>query len=348
MKKILVIEDNQEVKENLAEILELSNYEVITAENGVIGVEKAQKESPDLILCDVMMPELDGFGVLHILSKRETTANIPFIFLTAKTDKSDLRKGMNLGADDYITKPFDDTELLDAIETRFRKHEQLKKQVAPPRTAFFGFTDSARGYEELKKLTSNRKIKVYQKKEIIFEEGEFPRQLFYVKSGKVKVFKTNDEGKEFIIEIVTKDKFLGYLDLIKGKEYVESAASMEHNTQLIVIPKDDFIQLLYSNNDVSNNLIKMLAENVAEKEETLLHLAYNSIRKRVADSLLLLHHQNAPNKIVARRDDLAGMVGTAKESVIRTLTDFKKEKLIEIKNGEIKILNEKKLKNLPN
>ena len=121
MKKILLIEDNNEIRENTAEILSLADYDVITAANGKIGVELAQDQSPDLIICDIMMPELDGYGVLHILSKKPETASIPFIFLTAKTEKSDIRKGMELGADDYLTKPFDDNELLNAIETRIRK-----------------------------------------------------------------------------------------------------------------------------------------------------------------------------------------------------------------------------------
>jgi DNA-binding response OmpR family regulator len=109
MKKILIIEDNLEVRENTAEIVELSNYEVITAENGKIGVELALKEKPDLIICDIMMPVLDGYGVFHLLSKHKDTALIPFIFLTAKSERTDFRKGMEMGADDYITKPFPDT-----------------------------------------------------------------------------------------------------------------------------------------------------------------------------------------------------------------------------------------------
>ena len=129
MKKILVIEDNTEVRENIEEILELSDYQVISAENGKIGVEKALKETPDLILCDVMMPELDGFGVLHILAKKPATADIPFIFLTAKAEKSDFRKGMNLGADDYITKPFTEDELISAIESRIAKASILKEII---------------------------------------------------------------------------------------------------------------------------------------------------------------------------------------------------------------------------
>ncbi|HMV89994.1 MAG TPA: response regulator, partial [Cyclobacteriaceae bacterium] len=112
MKKILLIEDNPEIRENTGEILSLAGYEVSTAENGKTGVDLAQKIKPDLIICDIMMPELDGYGVLHILSKNDETSAIPFIFLTAKTEKTDVRKGMTLGADDYLTKPFDDTDLL--------------------------------------------------------------------------------------------------------------------------------------------------------------------------------------------------------------------------------------------
>jgi len=123
MKKILVIEDNNEVRENIAEILELSTYRVVTAEDGKKGVELALREVPDLIVCDIMMPVLDGYGVLHLLSKHVETYGIPFIFLTAKSERTDLRKGMEMGADDYLTKPFDGIELLNAIEIRLKKAE---------------------------------------------------------------------------------------------------------------------------------------------------------------------------------------------------------------------------------
>ncbi|MEO7045074.1 MAG: response regulator, partial [Ferruginibacter sp.] len=106
MKKILLIDDNDDIRNNTAEILEISNYDVVTAENGIIGVQKAIEHKPDLIICDIMMPELDGYGVLHAVHKNEAIKNTPFIFLTAKTERTDFRKGMELGADDYITKPF--------------------------------------------------------------------------------------------------------------------------------------------------------------------------------------------------------------------------------------------------
>src|SRR5829696_5221776 len=130
MKKILLIEDNKDMRENTTEILELANYKVTAAKNGKEGLELANKEKPDLIICDIMMPVLDGYGVLHMLSKKPQTAGIPLIFLTAKAERSDFRKGMEMGADDYVTKPFDDIELLNAIEVRLKKSDVLQQQYA--------------------------------------------------------------------------------------------------------------------------------------------------------------------------------------------------------------------------
>lgn len=129
---ILIIEDNEDVRENLEEILMLYGYTVLTEPNGLVGVKTAIQHPPDLILCDVMMPELDGYGVLNMLIANERTAKIPFIFVTAKIETEDIRRGMNLGADDYITKPFYKDELLNVIETRLKKAKTLSE--APPET----------------------------------------------------------------------------------------------------------------------------------------------------------------------------------------------------------------------
>lgn len=345
MKKILVIEDNEEVRENLEEILELSGYEVVTAEDGKVGVEKALTTAPDLILCDVMMPHLDGFGVLNILSKKSLTASIPFVFLTAKTEKNDFRRGMNLGADDYITKPFYKDELLDVIETRLRKSEKIKKQFDQTEQGLSAFINEARGYEELRKLSEERNVKHYKRRDLIFEEGDYPRYLYFVKTGKVKIFKTNDDGKDYIIHLCKAGEFFGYIDLIKEDKYSESAAAME-DAELSLIPKEDFVKLLNANRDVASQLIKMLASNVTEKEEQLLNLAYNSVRRRVADALLLLHEKQGEGNISILRDDLARIVGTAKESVIRMLTEFKEDGYVEVVDGAIRIVNPQGLKDM--
>jgi DNA-binding NarL/FixJ family response regulator len=132
MKKILVIEDEPEMRRNIATILRLEGFASIAAENGRAGVEAAMKEKPDLILCDVMMPELDGYGVIEELHNDPSTMNIPFIFLTAKGERNDVRSGMNLGADDYLTKPIDKNELVRAIQTRLSRAEQLARRNFKP------------------------------------------------------------------------------------------------------------------------------------------------------------------------------------------------------------------------
>lgn len=128
--KILIIEDQAPMRRNVALMLKLEGYETFTAENGRIGVEVALKEKPDLILCDVMMPELDGYGVVQALRKEPDLATTPFIFLTAKSDRSDVRQGMNEGADDYLTKPVVREDLLAAIRMRLEKAAAIKSRLA--------------------------------------------------------------------------------------------------------------------------------------------------------------------------------------------------------------------------
>lgn len=124
MKKILVIEDEKHTRENLCTILEMEGYQPIAAEDGQAGVTAAMGDTPDLVLCDVTMPKLDGYGVLAALRKNENTMSVPFIFLTARGDRPDVRSGMNLGADDYLTKPASAAEVLAAIEARFARAAQ--------------------------------------------------------------------------------------------------------------------------------------------------------------------------------------------------------------------------------
>jgi DNA-binding NarL/FixJ family response regulator len=132
MKKILVIEDEPEMRRNITKLLGYHDYAAIAVENGRLGLELARREKPDLILCDVMMPELDGYAVLRALQANPLLARTPFIFLTAKGEKDDLRSGMNLGADDYLTKPVANADLVRAIEARLRRCEQQSKREFKP------------------------------------------------------------------------------------------------------------------------------------------------------------------------------------------------------------------------
>ena len=352
MKKILLIEDNENIRNNAAEILELTNYQVFTAENGKTGVELALRENPDLIICDIMMPVLDGYGVLHMLQKNPSTKNTPFIFLTAKTERTDFRKGMELGADDYITKPFSGTELLNAVESRLKKVDLLKEEFNGGLQGLHELMKINSGKDLLKELTDGRNSNKYKKKQLIFSEGNRPTCLFFVQKGKVKVYKTNNYGKELVIGLYKEGDFLGDISLLENANYKENAEALEE-TELAIIPRDDFEELINSNHEVSRKFIQLLAKNISEKENQLLGMAYNSLRKKVAEALMAIHKkyntaQSVKFSIDISRENLATIAGTATESLIRTLSDFKSEKLIEIKEGAITILNEKKLENLVN
>jgi len=343
MKKLLLIEDNNEVRENTSEILQLAGYNVVTAPNGKVGVELAQKEIPDLIICDIMMPELDGYGVLHILNKKNETAAIPFIFLTAKTEKTDIRKGMNLGADDYLTKPFDDTDLLNAIEARLRKASMQQQAYESSPEGLDNFISDARKVLNLQDLCKDKKVKSLKKKMELFAEGDTPLNIYFVKSGSIKVYQAHPDGKELITSIYNANDFFGFEPILEGTNYKETAVAM-HDSEVIGIPKYDFLTLLQTHPDVSRGFIALLCKKVADKEKQLLNLAYNSVRQRTAENLLKVKEMKDKNDdIQISREDLAKMVGTASESVIRVLSDFKDEGLIEIEGGKIKIVQPAKL-----
>jgi CRP-like cAMP-binding protein/ActR/RegA family two-component response regulator len=360
---ILLIEDNDFIRENTAEILELTGYTVHRAENGKIGVERALADKPDLVICDIMMPVLDGYGVLHIFNKNPQLSGVPFIFLSAKVERTDFRKGMDLGADDYLTKPFDESELLSAIEGRLNRFRHgggaVRQETTPPlplRTEYDHsggpasagwldqFMNDARQVGNLQSLSAERKVHSVRKKQYVYSEGDEPTRLYFLKSGKVKTVRANADGKELITGLYNPGDFFGYMALLEHRDYSDSAVTMDE-AELIYIPKDDFQQLLLANPAVSAQFIKLLAGRVADREEQLLGMAYNSLRRRVADTLLRLHEQQPDGLIQLSRDDLAAMTGTATESLIRTLSEFKLDGLLEMTaSGGIRVIQPDKLR----
>ena len=352
MEKILLIEDHEGLRENTAEILSLANYEIISAENGKVGVEKAIANPPDLIVCDIMMPVLDGYGVYQIISKLPNLQHIPFIFLSAKSERSDLRKGMEMGADDYITKPFSDAELINAIRARLEKVKMHQKQGGKAIETWNQIIADLGVKDEMHSTLENHDVIDYKKKQTIYVEGQHPNKLYYIQSGKVKIYKTSDAGKELIIELLSAGDFFGHIPLIENSVYEEFAETLEESS-IRVIPRKEFERLITTDQEIAFKVIKLLANNIIDKEQQLVALAYHSLRKRVADALLTLKKKYAKEgeelfSISISREDLANITGTATESLIRTLSDFKNEKLIAIKDGKITLLQEKRLQNLFN
>lgn len=344
---ILIIEDNKDVLDNTKELLELAGYNVEGAENGKVGVSKAKELLPDIIICDIMMPEMDGYDVLYYLSIDTKTSTIPFIFLTAKSDAQDFRKGMELGADDYITKPFEEIDLLKAIERRLAKSNKIKE-------AFNGNTNQTdTGNFDLENvdkdhdLFKNKKKKVFRAKNFIYLQYGSPLYLYYIKKGQVKTFKTNEDGKELITGLYKENEFFGYHSLLKGDEYSDSAIAVVE-TELSLVPKEEFHSLIKNRREVANEFIKMLSREVLDKEQELLSLAYNSVKKRVADGLLKYfdkYSQEYSKGLQIPREDLANIAGTSTESVIRTLSEFKKDGLISSEGKTIYIKEEQELRN---
>lgn len=349
-KTILVIEDNNDIRENTAEILELAGFKALTAKNGRQGVDVALKENPDLIICDIMMPELDGYGVLHLLRKNKETESVPFIFLTAKTERSDFRKGMEMGADDYITKPFDDCELLSAVEVRLKKAEAPEHKYPSTVTGLAQFIKDINGLGKVAQLSEEYELNSYDKKIVLFHEGKRPRFLYYLVKGKVKCFKNHEDGKEYITNFYSDGDFIGYTALIEDTFYDERAIVMEHS-DIVQIPKDDFVKLIHSDINIAAKFIHIIAKNIKEKEERLLNLAYSSLRKRVAKALVEIADKfqitDTKKPLEISREEIAQYIGTATESLNRTISDFKSEGLIDISKGKILPVSMDQLRALP-
>jgi CRP-like cAMP-binding protein len=351
-KKILIIEDNEDIRDSSVEILELADYEVLQADNGKIGVELAQRHLPDIILCDIMMPELDGYGVLYLLSKNPETANIPFIFLTAKAERADMRKGMEMGADDYLTKPFDDIELLNTIESRFLKKDKLEAFYSKSFESLQNLANQNQGLDELKSIISDRKVKLVRKKQIIYYEGDAISGIYLILSGRVKAIKLSEDGRELVTGMYGPEEYLGIQAMLSSDQYNETTEAVD-DTTVCLLPKDTVKQLLDNYTDIGQKFIKILSSNLIEKEEQLLQLAYHSVRKRMAEILLRLAKQqniSDDNNTLIRisRDDLASMAGMATETVSRTLSDFKDESIIEKKGSVIQIVDSLKLQRMKN
>ncbi len=347
MKIILLIDPDEAARTHTAELLTLAGYAVATAENGKIGVEQALAKRPDLVLCDIEMPVLDGYGVLYSFRQTPRLVRVPFVFLTGRAGRADVRRGMELGADDYLTKPFESSELLSAIAGRFTRLQQLYRpaEEVPAASGPSDFVASQRS--NLLTLIADRKPHPVPRRQIIYAEGDEPTRLYFVQAGRVKILKTTASGKELITGFYQTGEFFGYKALLEGSVYHDSAIAVEDST-LFYIPADDFAQLL-RNPEVSQQLVRLLAGRKREREEQLLDMAYNSLRRRVANALLGFYDHARPGEatdalIQLSRDDLAAVVGIAPESLSRTLSEFRHDGLLEVSPKGIKLLQPEKLR----
>jgi CheY-like chemotaxis protein len=349
---IVVIEDQEEVRENLLETLELADYNVMGAPDGHEGVKQVRQHLPQLILCDVMMPKLDGYGVLELLKKEPSTASIPFIFLTARAEREDLRRGMNLGAADYITKPFFQDELLRVVELRIQHAHQESKSTTEGSAIQVGYTASNGGgdvAELFSKLASEGRRREYHDRSSIYFVGDRPHSVYQVLSGRVRLYLDTDFGKTITIDSLGKGSWFGMEDIYAGGVHSVSA-SAHPDAEVLLVDKAHFLEIIDHHPAFVRNHIRQFSQDLALRAEQLMQIAYFSVRKRIAEFLLrFAERQDGKSSVIdLRREDIAEAVGTTAESVTRVLTEFRKEGLVNLPaSGGIELADTKALAAVP-
>ncbi|HTS44726.1 MAG TPA: response regulator [Puia sp.] len=352
MKRILIIEDNREIRENIAEILELEGYQVFSASSGRIGVEIAFAKNPDLIFCDIMMPDLDGYATLYLLGKNKDTMNIPFIFLTARTEKAEIQKGLGLGATNYIVKPFTDTDLLRAVQSGIQKASQISTAqscTVQELTEFINYAKTQYGLPLSKDEISRR---ICRKNEMLFVQHDQPVAAYFVIDGKIRSYLWNEEGSQFTTNTHRNGEFLGYMAIMESSEHKDNAIA-EEDSSIIMISSHAFLQLMHYDHSLGKKFIKLLAGDNIRKEERLISLAYYSFRKGIIEKLLsfskeMKESHREPELWEILEGNPAMHPGRDNDYAAFILDDLKTANLIDIRGKKIIIKEEKQLKRILN
>jgi CheY-like chemotaxis protein len=345
MKKILLIEDDEDFRASTVDILSLSNYEVQSCKNGKEGVQKSLSWKPDLIICDIILPHLDGYGVLRALRNSDYLKDVLIICISGHQEIEHYRKCMEFGADDFLLKPFSPTELLKAIETRFDRHAIHSEHLT---------TQSSTGREKyddiLVKVLEGRPVVPGRKGSPMFEAGQTPRFVCYVISGMIRTIRFDYSGKELTTGIYTKGQFVGLSEALTGAPFMDSAIVLL-NAELVLLPIVDFLQFASREPVFLSALVNQLASDLLSGNRLLLNLAYQDMRGKVALALIRLHQayklEDPQSTFVKQpRTIIASIAGVAKESATRTMIDFVDEGLVEVTPEGYRILNIERLERL--
>ncbi|MDB5014075.1 MAG: Transcriptional regulator [Daejeonella sp.] len=310
---ILIIEDNDTIRLNTATFLEKANYKVLQAANGKTGLKMAQK-FPDLIICDIMMPKMNGYSLLYMLNKNPAIANIPFLFLTSKYE-SDKTKSSN-------------TDILLSInyllENRV-KDLTIKSKCLKSIEKLLNEIDNNNGV----KASSSFKLISYKKKEIIYYEGTQSGGIYLILKGHIKTLNLSTDGKEIFTGIYGREEFLGTRAVLTNESFFETAETMDETT-VCFIPSEKINQLINFSKNSREKLIKLLSQNIPGEEDKLTLLTKNAVRTRMAGVLLRLATPTQETNFGVKISDqhLASLMGIPVETVNLTLKDFKSEGII--------------------
>ena len=339
MKRILIIENNIDLLSSYSEILKKAGFKVIISLYGDTGINEAITKVPDLILCNTLVPQVDGFGVLGVLSKNSATAHIPFIFINHTAKLANLRKGMDMGADDFITHPFRDNQLIKAVEARLNKS---KSRVNAGQTILESPDNPfliEKGIDQLQETISQSNFRRIKKKQTLYSEGDYNQGIYFLKEGCIKTYKINSDGRQLITNIYNSNSFIGLGYLMIDGPLCENAEAVEYSS-VYFIAKKTILDLLKVDIKLNHYVIKLLSNDLAHKNDRLVELAYESVRKRLSKIIIQLNKDSFPiNEVEISRDELAGLAGTASETVSRILTDFKQMGLIKRDRNFINITN---------
>ncbi|WP_214225541.1 cyclic nucleotide-binding domain-containing protein [Pedobacter sp. B4-66] len=345
MKNILIIESNLKLIEEYSDTLKNAGYQITTALDGDTGINEAINTAPQLILCNTNLFRIDGFGVLAVLSKNPITAQIPFIFISLNSKLTSLRKGMEMGADDFITRPFQNNQLVRAVDARINK---LKTRNPNPKTFDSNKFENLEGLQKLYEVVFQSNNKRLKKKQTLYFDGDHSQGIYFLDEGCIKTIKLNNDGRELITGLYKSKSFIGLDSLLLNSPLTESAEAVE-NSSVYFISKKTVLDLLDEYTELNQHIIKILSINLKQKDDQLMELAYESVRKRLSKVLIRLNNDASPiDHINISRDELAGLTGIATETVSRILSDFKDQGFIEKNGSQIHIIDLDSLKKIKN
>lgn len=343
--KIVLIDSNETQKNLIKELLSLANYEIVTANDQISGLAIINSFLPNLILSNIYLPEIeDGLALFKKYKSQSKLRTIPFIFIANKATKTFIRTLMDLGVDDVICTIKKKYEILKIIKSRLNRVEAFL--IHNKKSHLLQKPDKLLINNELNKMLSTKKIYHFSPNETIYCAGNKSNHIFLIKNGTVKTYETDNNGKEFITSFFTSEQYFGYTSFIKNEPHFENAKAIT-SAFIYKISKEEIINEIQKNNQILFNFMDVIVNDLIKVKKQIILLAYASVRKKTAETLLYFNY-NFPIKkgttITINRTDLADSIGIAKETLIRTLHDFKKEKLISLAQKSITILDENKLK----
>jgi CheY-like chemotaxis protein/CRP-like cAMP-binding protein len=339
---ILIIDDIQDVRENIGELLELSGYHVLQASEGYEGIRKAKQHQPDLILCDIMMPGMDGYGVAEILARQEETNHIPLIYLTAKAEPSDFKKGLQKGATDYITKPFESDELIKSISLRIRQHQQ-QKPTDLGEVEWQNWMAYLHSESPLDNQGAPLTILNLTADETLFEQDDQALWVYFLQEGSIRWESTDAGGRTVCHHLSRPGEFLGWSPGFHLGAYSHSAIALS-TSRVVRLSAKQLRDTLLSNPGMA--LIWGQAQLKASQMvvEDMMAMLYGNARENVARVLLrFAEFKGGQWTVNMPRETLAKSIGIAYETVIRTLSQFKAEGLVMAKGRRITIYDKAQL-----